>query len=279
MGDEFRERLGQFISEVIVELPASERDVVKYILNMGSVDKPPLPTKRMNDLADDLKVDPRTVRRKTEALFGKMADIILAGTWARDGDGHHGSGWYVELLDVVLRLDVEPMQSIERRTIVATRDGLEEVVNSVDLVPRKADPLSGQGVPRTEVTFGAVAGPDDTISGVNLQSRIMLPRRLAMGERHTYGVVITSTPTAPHYVCIPLRRFNRFRLTVRFDQRHLPSTIWALDGVTSRQIDLRQPSDVLLAPDRAGEVARSFDGLRRGVAYGIQWLSMTSEAG
>src|SRR5580658_7595184 len=52
-------------------------------------------------------------------------------------------GWYVESFKALLRLDAEPIEAIEQRVIVATKDGIGELSTSI-CVPRHQDD-SGAG--------------------------------------------------------------------------------------------------------------------------------------
>jgi hypothetical protein len=57
---------------------------------------------------------------------------------------------------------------------------------------------------------------------------------------------------------------------VRFGDR-VPRRVWRIDGIPPRAIDDFDPRDQLLTPDRLGEVAAAFSGLRQGLSYGIRW--------
>lgn len=223
----------------------------------------------MRGLAELAKHDERTARRHVDAALARLAKVVTDGGWARDGDVHVGSGWYVDHLDVVLRLDNGPVRSIERRTIVATRNGLDRVVNSVDVLPPDRDGTPSPA--RMEVMFGAMADPVGAMTGHHFESQILLSRDLRRAERHTYGVVITSEAMASHFVCVPLRKHKSFDLTVRFDPGRRPAAAWVLDHARTRAIDEHRPTPALLEPDRAGEVRWSFGRLKNGLAYGIQW--------
>lgn len=270
-GDELRDKLTRFLNDVIIEVPEPEQHLVRSTLNLDGDHGDRKLTERMDDLGNAFRHDRKTVRRKSDDGLRTMAKAIVRGSWARDGDGHSGSGWYIDHLDVVLRLDTYPVQSIERRSIVSTVSGLEKVANSVTFIPADDREPTLSSPPLVEVIFGAVSEPTGVISGGNLTSDILLPKALARGERHTYGIVVSGPPTAPHFVCAPTRRHNNFTLTIRFDQKRLPRRAWVLDGALYRAIDQATPTSDLRIPDRAGEVRQRFGKLERGLVYGIQW--------
>jgi hypothetical protein len=69
------------------------------------------------------------------------ASESVSPPWARGvpraADSRLADGWYIESFTALLRLDVEPVEALEQRRIVATADGVSELVTSVS-VPRHA---------------------------------------------------------------------------------------------------------------------------------------------
>ena len=79
---------------------------------------------------------------------------------------------------------------------------------------------------------------------------------------------------APHYACVPQRRFDFFELRVRFDRVHLPAQIPRVDGGSPRSTDGQVRTGNLLTPDRSGEVCTRFSRLTPGYSYGLQWTEV-----
>jgi hypothetical protein len=62
-------------------------------------------------------------------------------------------GWFIESLSVLVRADAEPPEVLERRAIVATVEGIGEIVSSVS-VPRHPDHLGQPTGLESELLFG-----------------------------------------------------------------------------------------------------------------------------
>jgi CheY-like chemotaxis protein len=103
---------------------------------------------------------------------------------------------------------------------------------------------------------------------------VQLPRKFHEGETHEYTVRLrlpAGQPMAPHYVLQPLLPVKSFGVKVRFDLARLPSSIWRLNGVPPRMIDVDHDERELLRADRFGELQLEFRNLRQGFAYGLSW--------
>ncbi len=183
-------------------------------------------------------------------------------------------GWYVESFKALLRLDVEPVEAIEQRTIVATADGLDELSTSI-CVPRHHDDTGGSHELDAELLHGGSLVLREHPFETFFRNVIALPKPLRAGDRHEYALRVWLPPgqqLATHYVHVPFRRSDAFELHVRFKRGHLPSAVWQVSGVPNTVIYERTPPSETLTPDRFGEIHVAFRDLQVGFGYGICWL-------
>jgi len=195
----------------------------------------------------------------------------LADTTASSED----ADWYVESFDALLRLDVEPVEAIERRVITAARDFVRELSTSIRVPRDHAESAEAHALQVELLRGGQLAlkeQPHENYDG----NVIVLPRPLAAGERHEYALRIrlpAGQQMASHYVHVPFRRCDSFELRVRFNPAQLPAAIWPVDGAPITVIyEGRQLRDILV-PDRFGEVCVQYHDLHVGLGYGICWLA------
>ncbi|WP_158846633.1 hypothetical protein [Saccharothrix deserti] len=272
-GEVLREKLVEYLERLLAGLTDEQEQVARGTLNLRPDPVPGSLTDRMDVLAGELHVDRRTVRRRMNDAYRNMALRAQRGDAALTGDGYGGKGWYVDVFDVVLRLDRPTPEAIERRTVVVTAPTLDRITTSVD-VPRH--PETGQEQPglETELVFGGTLAGQARGSTTNFSLDIALPRRLARGDRHTYELISRIPPgqaMTPRYVCVPYRTCRYFVLRVRFDPDRLPKAVWKHDGVPHSAVHDGRPSGKLLELDGAHEVAVEFRDLLNGCAYGVQW--------
>jgi len=181
--------------------------------------------------------------------------------------------YYIESFKALLRLDAEPIEAIEQRVIVATREGLSELQTSI-CVPRHEEDASTQHELDAELLHGGSLARREQPYETFFQNVIALPTPLRIGDRHEYAMRVRlppGQPMAPHYVHVPFRRSDSFELRVRFRAGRLPAAIWQVSGVPTTVIYERQPPGQTLAPDKFGEIHVAFHGLRTGFGYGICW--------
>jgi hypothetical protein len=181
--------------------------------------------------------------------------------------------WHLESFDALLRLDGPVPEAIERRVAVSDIDGLSELAASTSVPRHREDATEGHRLEVELLQGGALKlrqRPHDTY----FRHIIALPRPLLAGQKHEYTMRLrlpSGQLMAPHYVHVPHRRSDHFRLTVRFDVHHPPAAVWELNGVPSAVIYEREPNSNTLVPDRIGEVHVEFRHLRQGLGYGLSW--------
>jgi transcriptional regulator with XRE-family HTH domain len=221
----------------------------------------------------------RDVRRLLDAgTTASGAKQIKPPTGLVNTESHRqtedGEAWYLESFEVLLLLDGQRPEAIERRVAVSAVDGLSELVTSMSLPRDPEDSGTGHRL-ETEVLQGGILTQRQRRYESYFRSVIALPHALRAGERHPYTVKVRIPPgqtMSPYYVHVPHRRSDRFKLTVRFNVHHLPSAVWTLPGVPTAVIYERNPLIGVLTPNRIGEVSADFQDLKQGLAYGIAWI-------
>jgi hypothetical protein len=194
--------------------------------------------------------------------------IPPAPSGADDADG-----WYVESFTALLRLDAEPIEAQEQRVIVATADGLSELVTSISVPRRPDDPGQTHRLDAELLHGGSLERREQPYESY-FRNVITLPRPLRAGEHHQYAMrlrIPPGQPMSPHYVHVPFRRSDYFDLRVRFSRERPPRAVWMLSGVPTAVIYERGPATETLAPDRFGEIHVEFRDLRLGLGYGVCW--------
>jgi DNA-binding XRE family transcriptional regulator len=182
-------------------------------------------------------------------------------------------GWYIEDFTALLRLDVEPIEALEQRKIVATADGLTELVTSVSVPRHPGDPTQPLGL-ETELLYGGFLQARQQPYDGYFENVIALSRPLGVGDRHQYGLRVrlpAGQLMNSHYVHLPRRRSDHFELRIRFGSRLPPGPAWVVRAAPPPVIYRREPTSERLIPDRFGEVSASFSDLRVGLGYGICW--------
>jgi len=225
---------------------------------------------RVDWLARRLRRDTRTARRRIDEACVRLAETAAAAG-AAAALGLRPGGWYVESFHAVVTLDTDTPMTVERRVVVAERDGLDHLVLGWS-VPR-ADGGGPQDV-LVQVLYGGVLVAKERDTGTRFRLVLELPVTLRAGESHEYGLLVRIPPDQPmrnHYAYIPATRCDFFDLRVRFDRRRLPDRVWRVSEAFHRDLDERRPSGEFLAPDRAGELHVQFHEILPGHGYGIQW--------
>jgi hypothetical protein len=199
------------------------------------------------------------------SLPGDAAPPAEAGAETADG-------WFIESFGALLRLDADPVEALEFRSVIATVDGVIELVTSLS-VPRAQDAAGGAQDLESELLYGGSLERRGQPYDSFFQNVIVLPRPLRRGGRHEYAMrhrIPAGQRMVPHYVHVPYRRSDRFDLRVRFGASP-PAEVWALRDAPTAAIYGRSPSAERLIPDRFGEIQVAFTRLRPGLGYGISW--------
>ncbi|HKS48493.1 MAG TPA: hypothetical protein VJT49_25955 [Amycolatopsis sp.] len=260
-----RQKLGRRLGELATRLPDDLGLALLAALAIHPDARHALLKDRMSWLAGRLGRDERTARRRADD-----ACLLLAEAAAKAGPE---DGWYVVSFDALVRLDSPAPSVQERRRIIATRDGLDEIVPSLSLPRHPTDRQRVHDV-GASVLYGGRLVRRERPSESHFRFAIALPRVLRAGQVHDYGIELRippGQPMRPHYVFVPYRRCDRFELRIRFDPSRLPGRIWLVTGVPVRVVDDAQPSEETLRTDAAGEIHWEFRNLTQGLGYGVQW--------
>lgn len=227
--------------------------------------KQPLLTDRVAWLAEQLGKQVRTARRRADDAIELLAQA--AENRPRD------EGWYVEAFDAQVRLDTRTPEVVERRTIVATRDGVDAIVPALSLPRHRADQRPLHDV-NASLLYGGELIQQEQPSESYFRFTIALPQPLKTGQTHEYAMqlrVPPGQPMRPHYVFSPHRRCDRFSVRIQFDVRNPPRAVWLVSHLPIRMVDDATPCGELLSVDANGEIRAEFQELVQGFSYGVQW--------
>jgi hypothetical protein len=273
-----RRKLADWLDQATEQLDADSR------LAVGAALAVPLATRgrffgdRLAWLAAEWKCDQRTARRRVDRAF-RLLTTTAERDSTQDGAGRPAAAlngvaqWAVASFVAVLRMDVETIEAIELRRIVAAVDGLSELVTSISLPWHPDDRSESHGL-CAELLFGGRLERREQPYKSYFQHVIALASPLAAGAEHEYGIRLTmppGQPLAPHYVHMPFTQTSHFVLHARFPPDRVPQRVWRLVGVPPVVIYEREPNGEVLRPDRFGEVRCEFRDLVQGCVYGIRW--------
>lgn len=259
------------LDELSRMLPADLRVAAAAALGLRPETDHAFLSQRIQWLAEHLDREERTARRRVDSAL-----IALAEAAARRGhpaaQACAPDGCYVEKLSSVVLLDRETPRAIERRRIVALRDGTDRITAAISL-PRDPADRPGSHDLIAEVLYGGTLVAKNHRTESEFAFELRFPRPLAAGDRHEYAIdfrLPAGQRMRTHYVYTSPRRCDIFDLRVRFADRQ-PELAWSVPGVFNRALDDGQPCGELLSPDGAGEIRVLFRELTPGYCYGLQW--------
>jgi hypothetical protein len=269
-----RRKLTLHLTELCSRLPADLRLAARAALALHKEAEGQFLDRRVEWLATQFDRDPRTARRRIDEAFRLLSDHLDVPA-GRDDDSceYAPEGWYIGSLRTVLRMDTDPPQLTEERSIVATVDSLDEIVVAL-AAPKDSRSAGSQDRISAEVLYGGEIVEEAHPSTGYARFVLRLPQPLSLGQRHEYGIQFTSYPRSvmrPYYVLTSLRRCDCFIARIRFDSQHIPDAVWRVSGVPPRALDDFTPSEDLIIVDRVGDVSVEFHELKPGLSYGIQW--------
>ena len=265
-----RQKIQAHLSSLSARLPFEQRVSVQAALALAPAAQHRFLHERMKWAAGEIdRWAQRTAERHTKNGLRVLAELLednpaTAAPRQRD--------WYTVRLQATVRMDQDPPELIETRTIVALVEDLDEIVAEISAPPKGDIPLVNQT--RAQVSEGGEIVEEDHSSRGYTRFTIRLPRPLAAGEQHTYRVSFTSLPRElmrPYYVMTPYRRCDDLQITVRFLPTSPPTQVWRLDAAPTRKVDDFQPSVTTLALEPDSQVTVSFKDLQQGLSYGLQW--------
>jgi hypothetical protein len=272
-----RQKLTDRLSALAATLPDDLSLAVRVALGLHPSARHQFLQERVLWLGERIDRDPRTVRRRMDEGLELLAQLAAGPAPALvQATRDPADGWFVQAFHAVLRLDRPSPEAIERRVIVAERDGIDHVVALMTL-PRDPTNRTGPHDLLMEVLYGVTLVGKEHDTDSRFRYLLKLPTPLHTGERHEYGLLFAlphDQLMRPHYVFTSPRRCDLFDLRVRFNRRRLPERAWRVDEVFHRGVDDAQPSDdKVLTLDEAGELHVSFRDLKPGFGYGAQWIN------
>lgn len=266
---EIRGKVARRLENLACTLPADLRVAAMAAFAITQEARLPLYQDRVEWTAARINRDPRTARRRIDDAIHQLAQQATAQPQLQgQADTTLSPPWHTSEMRMVLTLDGEYPQAIERRRVVADRDEVTKLdfANAGDLSGAVSD---GPGI-AVSLLFGGIW----LDTGTGRAHVLHLPRMLHRGEAHEYGLrhqVPGGEVRQTRIVCVPSARFDHFELRIRFGREHQPHRIWLLDNPPHGMADAIVPARELLA-DAAGEVCLTFDDLVPGCAYGARWV-------
>ncbi|MDX3661491.1 hypothetical protein PV646_29665 [Streptomyces sp. ID05-26A] len=115
-----REKLRTWVNGLVHVLPDDLRLVVTTALGMNPQAQHLFLSHRLDWLADRSHRDARTVRRRLDDGFERLAEAALRPRRRPREE------WYIARIRVELRLNASPPDRVEHWTVVALRDGVDE---------------------------------------------------------------------------------------------------------------------------------------------------------
>ncbi len=260
--DEARTRLVSLLTAEASALQDDLRELVEAAY--GISDSRPLLHDRLLAVGHVLQRDERTLRRRLAEADDLLADRMVLRFGARQGlaiPGWHWSSYRFEV-DVTGERPI----FLSTRTLVPTLDGLNEFDEMVS-VPQVGNPEALQ----VEGVAGCTYLGREPLSDSSWRLRFALPRPLSAGEQHE-TVVRFTWPSRdwiqPVAAFVPMRRVERFEVSVAFGQPRSCGKAWIMNGVLPTSFR-DPPAAEALATGETVEAA--FHDLLIGHAYGIAW--------
>jgi hypothetical protein len=265
-----RRKLISFLDEAAREMPEDLRLALSAGLALDEGQRSRFLEERMQWLAGKLQRDVRTARRRLDEACAQVE--VWSATMPRAG-GYAPDGWYLARFRAALSLDGSQPIAIEERTVVASTDGLSEVVISTSIPRSTGKPTEPHGI-RLEVLSGGSLTRQEVVGQTYFRSFIELPRPLRVGESHELKVGVSipaDQPMNPRYSFQPVRRCDEFDLLIRFGLRRTPRRVWMMDGLPHGMLAHFADPDAVIAPDAKGDVQLRYVNLRGGLVYGACW--------
>ncbi|MFV2198131.1 hypothetical protein [Nocardiopsis sp. LOL_012] len=289
--DRLADQLGPALRRLVgltgAETDAEVRDLVTAALNRLPRDLPddlclaflagmgvhpdargPVLEQRLEWVAQELHVSPRTARRRLDQAIDRVADLPEPGGSAPERLAP--PDWRLAALRTRLSLGAGTASAVEEREIVAAVDGLAEVTVSARFPRHGTSPDSPHGVDLVPL-HGAESVSVQRVTDTYFRHRVRFASPLDLGQRHVFALrvgVPPGQPLRPRYVFRPLRHCGRFSLDLSFD-RDRPARVWTVPGMPNGAVE-DLPGDPL-GPVGPGAYRIEFTGLRPGFAYGLGW--------
>lgn len=266
-----RERVTDRLAALTDSLPADLALVVRVALALQPDVTGQFLHERVQWLSKHQDRDTRTIRRRVDDGLTRLAEAATGPVDKLPSDHQHG--WHVQQFEAVLRLDLASPTCFERRTIVADRDGLDEVT-ILYTIPRQPGGAATDHDMHIDIHYGARLAAQGKVSESLFKFVLSLPRVLNRGDEHEYFMIVRlpeNQPMRPHYVHIPERPCERFELRVRFPNGQVPAEVERIDGAFHRSIDEISETPDMVPVDSVDEARAVFEDLAPRLGYGLRW--------
>jgi hypothetical protein len=256
-----RQKVAARLTELADQLPEDLRVAIMAAFGIPLEVRLPLYQDRVHWAAVKMDRDSRTVRRRVDEAIMQLAELATSPV-GRAGD--IGVGWHTTDQQVVVVLDRDRPEVLERRRIMADEDGVSSLDLAVSL------PVGRRDV-EASVYFGGTLVDRGMEATDRIGWALTLPRALSRGESHDFAVRFRLPAMRPYLMCVPRHPCDLFDLRVRFGKDRRPQRVWTLHGAFQRDV-----SDPLFqgnqhTVDQAGEIHLRFRHLTPGLAYGARW--------
>lgn len=261
-----REKIIRWVTNLTSTFPADFRLTIETALGINPDTYHRFYKARLERLAERADRESRTISRRVDEALLRLCEAALM---TDRGDGVATvDEWHLRKFDALMRLDGATPVATETLTIVANRDGLDEIDWSISV------PDTGTAGPEIEVLYGAVVARRTQPSRQRYRLDLHLPDALARGQTHTYAMEVRIAPGGqmrPLYVFYPERPCELFTLIVRFAGNNRPRDVWRVQDIFHRDGDDMVPTADIVPVNKAGEAHATFTTLRTGRGYGLQW--------
>lgn len=257
-----RQKVATRLIELADQLPEDLREVTLAAFAISAEARLPLYQDRVHWAAVKVDRDPRTVRRRVDEAIDQLAELATSAPARRPGDPT--VGWHTTEQQVIVVLDRERPEVLERRRIMADSDGLTALNLAVSL------PVARRDV-EASVYFGGTLIDRGMEASDRISWSLGLPHPLARGETHDFAVRFRLPSMRPYLMCVPRHPCDLFDLRVRFGRDRRPHRVWTLHGAFQRDVSDPLFQGNLHPVDQAGEIHLRFRHLTPGLAYGARW--------
>jgi hypothetical protein len=257
-----RQKVATRLIELADQLPGDLREVTLAAFAINAEARLPLYQDRVHWAAIKVDRDPRTVRRRVDEAIDQLAE--LASSSPGRGPGDPANGWHTTDQQVVVVLDRERPEVLERRRIMADEDGLSELDLAVSVPTGRRDV-------EASVYFGGTLVERGMEASNRIGWALTLPKPLIRGESHDFAVRFRPPAMRPYLMCVPRHPCDVFDLRVRFGKEGRPQRVWTLHGAFQRDVSDPVFRGNQHPVDQAGEIHLRFRHLTPGLAYGARW--------
>jgi hypothetical protein len=268
---EIRKKTSEGLRSLAAPLPEDLRTAVLAAFGLHELARNPFYQERVRWVAETLKRDDRTVRRRIDDGIEQVAELAVAVEAEPREFADPSRSWHTEELRVALALDQQVPEAFEFRRVVADADDVAELDLALTLTnPVGANHRISDDELQVDVFHGGQLTGRVMESGDRFGLALRLPAPLRLKERHEIALRFRASLLLPHYVCVPRHPVDLFDLHIRFADP-APVEVVKLEKVF--QDDARHSSahGETLTLDRSGEVHVRFRHLAPGFAYGVRW--------